>query len=188
MQPTYLPWLGYMDLMDEVDQFVYLDTVQFARRSWQQRNHIKGPAGLQWLTVPVASKGQRSQTIAETQITADFAGDHLRTIQHCYARAPHAANIQADLAPRLEAFGPGDPISELTVSMIEWMARSLGITTPSTRASALGVDGRRSARLDHDSAGFGGRRVPQSAGLPGLPSRGSGRLRRSRDLGVHPSV
>ena len=41
MQPTYLPWCGYFGLMHAVDVFVLLDSVQFARRSWQQRNQIK---------------------------------------------------------------------------------------------------------------------------------------------------
>ena len=55
MQPTYLPWLGYFALMDRVDCLILLDTVQFARRSWQQRNQIKTANGPVWLTVPVRS-------------------------------------------------------------------------------------------------------------------------------------
>ena len=55
MQPTYLPWCGYFGLMHAVDVFVLLDSVQFARRSWQQRNQIKGVNGAQWLSVPVAA-------------------------------------------------------------------------------------------------------------------------------------
>ena len=57
-QPTYLPWLGYFDLIDQVDAFVFLDNVQFEKQSWQQRNRIKTPTGLQWLTVPVAFRGR----------------------------------------------------------------------------------------------------------------------------------
>ena len=60
MQPTYLPWMGYFDLMDQVDCFVILDSVQFERRSWQQRNRIKTPRGLEWLTVPVIFHRSRS--------------------------------------------------------------------------------------------------------------------------------
>ena len=41
MQPTFLPWVGYFAMLDRVDEFVFLDSVQFARRSWQQRNKIK---------------------------------------------------------------------------------------------------------------------------------------------------
>ena len=52
MQPTYLPWSGYFGLIESVDIFVILDTVQFAKRSWQQRNSIKTPNGNIFLTVP----------------------------------------------------------------------------------------------------------------------------------------
>ena len=49
MQPTYLPWIGYFDLIDQSDVFVVLDTVAFSRQSWQQRNRIataQGPLSL----------------------------------------------------------------------------------------------------------------------------------------------
>ena len=59
MQPTYLPWCGYFGLLDYVDQFVFLDNVQYSHRSWQQRNRIKGPSGEILLTVPVVSSSKR---------------------------------------------------------------------------------------------------------------------------------
>ena len=71
MQPTFLPWVGYFALMDRVDRFVFLDDVQFDKRSWQQRNRIKTANGPLWLTVPVLTKGRRDQTIAEVQIQPD---------------------------------------------------------------------------------------------------------------------
>jgi hypothetical protein len=43
MQPTLMPWLGYFALMDAVDIFIYLDDVQYVKRSWQSRNRIKSP-------------------------------------------------------------------------------------------------------------------------------------------------
>ena len=46
MQPTFLPWLGYFDLMDQVDTFIFLDNVQFEKQSWQQRNRIRTSKGL----------------------------------------------------------------------------------------------------------------------------------------------
>ena len=63
MQPTYLPWIGYFDMIDQSDEFVFLDSVQFNKRSWQQRNRIKAPEHVMWLTVPVFSKGRREQNI-----------------------------------------------------------------------------------------------------------------------------
>ena len=67
-QPTYLPWLGYFDLIDQSDTFVLLDSVQFEKQSWQQRNRIKTPSGLLWLTVPVVFRGRLEQRIHEVEI------------------------------------------------------------------------------------------------------------------------
>ena len=50
-QPTYLPWYGYFGLIDFVDEFVFLENVQFSKRSWQQRNKIRDNKGEFYLTL-----------------------------------------------------------------------------------------------------------------------------------------
>ena len=42
----------------QADEFILLDSVQYTRRDWRNRNIIKTPAGPQWITVPVEVKGQ----------------------------------------------------------------------------------------------------------------------------------
>ena len=56
MQPTYLPWSGYFSMIKNADIFVFLDDVQFDKRSWQQRNRILLNKKETFLTVPVISK------------------------------------------------------------------------------------------------------------------------------------
>ena len=60
-QPTFLPWIGYFDLIEKSDLIVFLDDVQFEKRSWQQRNQIKTANGLEWFSIPVFTKGRRLQ-------------------------------------------------------------------------------------------------------------------------------
>ena len=83
MQPTYLPWCGYFALMQAVDTFILLDSVQFAKRSWQQRNQIKTANGAKWLTVPVISKGKRQQLICEAELddSRNFASTHRKVLK-----------------------------------------------------------------------------------------------------------
>ena len=45
LQPTYLPWIGYFDMIDIADIYVVFDDVQFSKKSWQQRNYIKTKQG-----------------------------------------------------------------------------------------------------------------------------------------------
>src|SRR5699024_12319540 len=52
-QPHYLPWLGLIDKIDRSDRYIVLDTVQFERRGWQNRNYIAGAGKPLLLTVPV---------------------------------------------------------------------------------------------------------------------------------------
>ena len=68
---------------------VLLDSVQFERQSWQQRNRIKTPSGLQWLTVPVVFHGHFGQKILEVEIRDPaFCRKHLRAIELNYRRTP----------------------------------------------------------------------------------------------------
>ena len=55
-QPQYLPWLGYFDKLDSADVFIFLDTVQFKKHEWQNRNRIRTKDGWQWLTVPIIDR------------------------------------------------------------------------------------------------------------------------------------
>ena len=75
MQPTYLPWLGYFNMMAQADVFVLLDNVQFAKKSWQQRNRIKTSQGELMLTVPVISAQRFDQQISETMINSESQFD-----------------------------------------------------------------------------------------------------------------
>ena len=67
-QPTFLPWQGYLALINHVDEFIILDDVQFDKRSWQQRNIIKQNDNKLLLTIPVKSKGKYDQKINEVFI------------------------------------------------------------------------------------------------------------------------
>ena len=58
-QSNYIPWKGYFDMIAAVDQFVILDDVQFTKNDWRNRNVIKTPLGLSWLSIPVGKKINR---------------------------------------------------------------------------------------------------------------------------------
>ncbi len=67
-QPTFLPYAGYFAPMYFVDEIIFLDDVQFEKRSWQQRNKIKDSKKTIYLTVSVNTKGRFSQKINDVLI------------------------------------------------------------------------------------------------------------------------
>jgi hypothetical protein len=147
-QPTYLPWLGYFDLIDQVDTFVILDTVQFEKQSWQQRNRIKTPTGLIWLTVPVEFRGLLGQKIQEVEIREPaFGRKHLRGIEVNYGRAPFFGNYFPQISSILQDCRPGTLLVDLNLRLLSWFLEILGIGTPVVRASSLGQDGKRTELL-----------------------------------------
>lgn len=77
LQSNYIPWKGYFDLIASVDEFILYDDMQYTRRDWRNRNQIKTPQGLQWLTVPVRVKGKYFQKIRETEVEGqEWASAH----------------------------------------------------------------------------------------------------------------
>lgn len=148
MQPTYLPWVGYFDLINRTDCFVFLDSVQFAKRSWQQRNRLKssGPDPIQWITVPVLTKGRRDQVIAEVEIdpTSGFPDSHIKTIRHLYGKAPFFAEYFDEMEMIMRRHGR---LADLNIELINWMCRKIGIERETFRSSELEVDGRKADLL-----------------------------------------
>ena len=68
VQPTFMPWSGFFALMNQCDTVVLLDSVQFSKQSWQQRNRIRTDKGLEFLSVPVKTAGRFGQKISEVEI------------------------------------------------------------------------------------------------------------------------
>lgn len=147
MQPTFLPWIGYFAMIDRVDEFIYLDSVQFARRSWQQRNRIKTAQGELMLTIPVLKKGMRDQQICETQIdlSGGFGTRHWRSIEGAYRNAPHFVTHAAALEQHFAA--PAADLADFNIGLIETLCRIFGIDTPRRRSSDMTSRGSKADLL-----------------------------------------
>jgi hypothetical protein len=146
IQPTFLPWIGYFALMEQADLFVFLDDVQFSKRSWQRRNRLKGPQGEVLLSLPVAPKPSKP-LISEARLAdTGFEGKLLKTLQHTLGRAPHyplvAGIVEQGLALREHG------LSAVNRAIITAIAQATGIATLLPLASASGVlGGEKSDRL-----------------------------------------
>ena len=68
-QPTFIPWIGYFDLIDQSKATVFLDNVKFSKQSWQQRNNFKTPLGLKTFTIPITFDSQKSNSINKILIS-----------------------------------------------------------------------------------------------------------------------
>lgn len=140
MQPTYLPWLGYFDLIDQVDTFVFLDNVQLEKSSWQTRNRIKTHEGALFLSVDRQKcKGLQLPLLNATLLNEQqqWRQKHLRSIANAYRKAPFFAQVYAFIETLLQPPLAPQSLSELNISMIRQICVAMGITTPCIQASDL---------------------------------------------------
>lgn len=145
-QPQYMAWGGYFHKMDAADAFVFLDTVQYKKNEYQNRNLIKGPRGPQWLTVPVLYRF--GQTIRDVAIndTMPWARKHLAAMKSYYGKAPHFTDYIGQFERLLAGSYTG--IARLNIDASRLIAQLLGIRTTLSVASDLPpVDDQRDRRL-----------------------------------------
>ncbi|MBF0347404.1 MAG: WbqC family protein [Magnetococcales bacterium] len=148
MQPTYLPWMGYFDLIDQSDVFVFLDTAQFEKQSWQQRNRLLTPNGLEWITVPVLIKGRFGQPIREVEIKPyKFPEKHIRQIRQNYGRAPFFNQYSEELFDLLVDASKDLSLCHLNIELIRWCCAKLSLQATFKRSSEMGIQGKRSELL-----------------------------------------
>lgn len=148
-QPTFLPWLGYFSILDTVDDFVFLDDVAFAHRSWQQRNRLRGPQGLQWITVPVKTANRRDQLIQDAEIDIDFGfpEKQINTLRHLYRKSAHWNTAGEALEGAMVDAASHLSLSRMNCSLIAGIAQWLGIQTRFHVASDIKSKDSRSEKL-----------------------------------------
>jgi hypothetical protein len=144
-QPQFLPWLGYLDKIDRADCFVLLDSVQFKKNEWQNRNRIRTADGWQWVTVPVLHDfGQLIRDVRINQ-TTDWQRKHLHAIELHYAHAAHREPALGGLRALYEQ--PWDRLSDLNIAVLRWLLGEFDVKTPLRLASDMRLPDEPTERL-----------------------------------------
>jgi len=148
IQSNYIPWKGYFDLIAAVDECILYDDMQYTRRDWRNRNKIKTPHGLHWLTVPVNVKGKYDQKIRDTEIAdPSWVADHWKTLTLNYRRADHFEEIADYFGPLYKETYQN--LSALNRRFIEAVNAYLGIGTKLSNSwDYLIIDGKTERLVD----------------------------------------
>lgn len=129
-QSNYIPWKGYFDFIELVDQFVLYDDVQYTRRDWRNRNLIKTPSGTIWLTIPVKVKGRYHQSVYETEVAdRSWAERHWETLCMSYSKTSGFEKLSGPLADMFREAAQLQRLSEVNLLFIQEINSILGIET-----------------------------------------------------------
>ena len=148
VQPTFMPWSGLFALMNQCDTVVLLDSVQFNKRSWQQRNRIRTDKGLEFLSVPVKTAGRFDQKISEVEIASNnFISAMESKIMLHYRKAPFFQDYFPLIMDVLKTKVTEKNLAALNIGIIKLFVDILGIKTPLALSSSLNIAADRSILL-----------------------------------------
>ncbi|MDD4601875.1 MAG: WbqC family protein [Negativicutes bacterium] len=147
MQPGYIPWLGFFELMARVNTFVIYDDVDYDKESWRNRNRIRTPEGYTWMTVPVITKGRLGQKIIEVEIDnrQNWRKKHLKSLVQYYSKAPYFRKY----IPFFEdIYGrEWNMLFDLDMEIIKYFKNLFKIETKLVYSSQLKSGGQKTKRL-----------------------------------------
>jgi WbqC-like protein family len=148
IQSNYIPWKGYFDIINAVDEFILYDDRQYTRRDWRNRNLIKTEHGRHWLTIPVRVKGRFKQRIDETLIDdPSWASRHWKTIAQAYTGAPHFVTYRDAVGDMFVTASRASRLSDVNRGLLEGIGSLLGIRTRLSWSTDYEVAGDRTERL-----------------------------------------
>ncbi|TPQ36263.1 hypothetical protein C2U70_12985 [Bradyrhizobium guangdongense] len=147
IQSCYIPWKGFFDLIGQCDEYVIFDRMQYVKRHWHNRNRIKTANGVEWLTIPVVTKGRFDQPIDEVEIEKPWAEKHWRTLELAYRRAPFFENFAPTFRAWYQRADKEKRLTDVNELFTREIAGLLGLKTRIVRDTAYPADGVKTARL-----------------------------------------
>ena len=138
MQPYFLPYIGYFQLIASVDQFIVYDNIKYTKKGWINRNRFlqNGKDAMFSLSL---KKDSDSLDVCERELVNDFDRDKLlNQIKSAYRRAPYFAQT-FPLVEQIVRYPESDLFLFLHNSIVQVCAH-LGINTKIIVSSEVDID------------------------------------------------
>jgi len=145
MQPHFMPWMGYFNLIRCSDIFIFLDDAQFEKQSWQNRNRLLVNNAEFWLSAPII-KHPLIKKINETRldVTRNWHQKTLMTLHNTYKKREYFFQIE----PILEIFEKeDDSLLNLNLTIINLIVNALNLDAKFFLSSEFNVEGVRTEKL-----------------------------------------
>jgi hypothetical protein len=129
MQPYFLPYIGYFQLISAVDVFVIYDEVEFTKKGWINRNRILMNGAPEMVSLPM-KKDSDSLDIVQRKLSDDFnekSAKLLRKVEGCYKKAPFFDETHKVLEEILSY--KSSNLFEFLHHSITIVSREIGLTT-----------------------------------------------------------
>lgn len=134
MQPYFFPYIGYFQLINRVDKFIFYDDVNFIKRGWINRNRLFLAGSIRYITVPLSGASQ-FEKINKIHVKFDhkWIASTLDSIRQSYHRAPFYGRIHNLIETVLHAHD--GTISNLSIRSVIEVLQYLGIEKDMVKSS-----------------------------------------------------
>ena len=147
LQSNYIPWKGYFDLINSVDEFIIYDVMQYTKRDWRNKNFIKSPQGSLRLSIPILTSGKYYQSIYETKtVENSWSKSHWNSLLMNYSKAPFFDEVKELLEP-IYLGDISDSLSVINYKLIVAICDYLGIQTKLSSSRDYDIVEGRTERL-----------------------------------------
>jgi hypothetical protein len=147
IQSCYIPWKGFFNLIGRCDEYVIFDSAQYVKRHWHNRNRIKTASGIEWLTIPVVTKGRFEQPIDAVEIEKPWVDRHWRALELAYKRAAFFELLAPTVKAWYERADKETYLTDVNAIFLKGIAELLGLTMRIKRDTAYPSGGAKTERL-----------------------------------------
>lgn len=150
LQSNYIPWKGYFDIIGSVDEFIFYDEMQYTKNDWRNRNKIKTKNGVQWLSIPVITKGHLTNDVKIIDariVDAKWAVKHWNTVKQFYGKAPYFKQYKDIFEKLYQECAFEDRLCQVNYKFIYAICDILGIKTKISFSQDYGLIEGKTERL-----------------------------------------
>jgi hypothetical protein len=140
MQPYFLPYIGYFQLIKSVDEFIIYDNIQYTKKGWINRNRILVNGTDRLITLPV-KKASDYLNVVDRELADTWSTDRrslLNLVKSSYGKAPHFSETYKLLEECLTAEYTN--LFEFIHQSLLKINRYIGIDTPMVLSSTISID------------------------------------------------
>jgi hypothetical protein len=140
MQPYFLPYIGYFQLIASVDQFVIYDNIKYTKKGWINRNRILVNGADEYITLPL-KKGSDFLDVDQRELADGFEEERkkiIRKVAQAYRKAPQYDVVFPLIEKILEY--PENNLFRYIHHSISEVCTFLGVDTPIIISSSIAAD------------------------------------------------
>lgn len=138
MQPYFMPYIGYFQLIASVDKFVIYDNIKYTKKGWINRNRLLLNGAPSTFSLPLSADSDSAQVRERTLALAFDRARLLNQVKGAYARAPYFG----DVFPIVEQIvgRSCSNLFEYIYRAVSQIATHLGVATPIVISSTIPID------------------------------------------------